>query len=343
MTEIMKPEEYRNQLLFGDSFEVLKRIPSNTVTAVVTDPPYGLSAQPDMKEVLKHWLAGDDYQHTSSGFMGKEWDSFVPGPKIWEEVMRVLKPGGHIFSFSGTRTYDLMVTAMRIAGAEVRDKIDYYCQQTAALAWVHGQGFPKSLDISKAIDKSVGAERNADDTLTAPATDEAKKWEGYGTALKPAHEPVAVFTKGESEFGDPDTPFLYEGKATTKERDYGCRNMFWKTENEVTVRITRDEYKNLQKENEDNKDKEEFVPHKISHGNIWPTVKPIELMRYLVKMVKMPNDNLILDPFMGSGSTVIGCILEGCDFIGIDMDPVAFDIATARTHYFRCLGNKGLK
>ena len=156
MTEMMNPEEYRSQLLFGNCFDVLKRIPSNTVTAVVTDPPYGLSAQPDMREVLKHWLAGDDYEHTSSGFMGKEWDNFVPGPKIWEEVMRVLKPGGHILSFSGTRTYDLMVTAMRIAGAEVRDKIDYYCEQTSALAWVHGQGFPKSLDISKAMDKMGG-------------------------------------------------------------------------------------------------------------------------------------------------------------------------------------------
>jgi site-specific DNA-methyltransferase (adenine-specific) len=155
MSDMMKPEEYRNQLLFGNSYEVLKRIPSNVVSAVVTDPPYGLSAQPDMREVLKNWLAGNEYEHGAKGFMGREWDSFVPGPKIWTEIMRVLKPGGHILSFSGTRTYDLMVTAMRIAGCEVRDKIDYYCEQTSALAWCHGQGFPKSLDIQKAMEKTI--------------------------------------------------------------------------------------------------------------------------------------------------------------------------------------------
>jgi hypothetical protein len=166
---------------------------------------------------------------------------------------------------------------------------------------------------------------------------------GLGTALKPAHEPVAVFTKGEGEFGDPDVPFFYEGKATTRERNYGCRNMFWVTKDEITTRITRDEYVRLNKENGENKGKEGYIPHQTSHGNIWPTVKPLELMRYLVKLVKMPGENLILDPFMGSGSTLIGCILEGCDFVGIDMDPVAFDISSARTHYFRCLGKKGLR
>ena len=142
-----------DSIILGDSSEVLKRFPENTYSSAVTDPPYGLSKEPNMKEVLSHWLNGDDYEHKSTGFMGASWDSFVPGPKIWEEVMRVIKPGAHILSFSGCRTYDLMLTAMRIAGAEVRDKIDVYCDQTSYFSWVYGSGFPKSLNIQKQLEK----------------------------------------------------------------------------------------------------------------------------------------------------------------------------------------------
>lgn len=137
----------------------------NNIDAVVTDPPYGLSKQPDMNEVLRHWLNGDDYVHTGGGFMGKTWDSFVPGPSVWKEVFRVLKPGGHLLAFFGTRTYDLGTLAIRLAGFEIRDQID----------WVYGSGFPKSLDVSKA----TGDEQ----------------WQGWGTALKPAHEPICVARK----------------------------------------------------------------------------------------------------------------------------------------------------
>ena len=258
----------------------------NSIDAVVTDPPYGLSKEPDMMEVMKHWMNGDDYVHTGGGFMGKSWDSFVPGPSIWKEVFRVLKPGGHLLAFFGSRTYDLGTLAIRLAGFEIRDQN----------MWVYGSGFPKSLDVSKAIDKANGkyerdlqpfadyvkeqrvskgwslkkldevmgtntaaswwegrkkgiqppglaiynklkivlemddrfdeliewleAERevigtkksgiaNKDETvrhtigasksievdITAPATDEAKQWSGWGTALKPAHEPICVARK----------------------------------------------------------------------------------------------------------------------------------------------------
>ena len=95
----------------------------NSIDAVVTDPPYGLSKEPDMMEVMKHWMNGDDYVHTGGGFMGKSWDSFVPGPSIWKEVFRVLKPGGHLLAFFGSRTYDLGTLAIRLAGFEIRDQI----------------------------------------------------------------------------------------------------------------------------------------------------------------------------------------------------------------------------
>jgi site-specific DNA-methyltransferase (adenine-specific) len=142
--------------------------------------------------------------------MGKEWDAFVPQPIFWKECYRVLKHGGHVLSFAGTRTYDWMVLGLRLAGFEIRDQ----------LAWIYGSGFPKSHDISKAIDKKFGAEREVvgksdnarpnskqennlyeagtvgkDFDITAPSTDQAKQWQGWGTALKPALEPIVMARK----------------------------------------------------------------------------------------------------------------------------------------------------
>lgn len=213
-------------VLLGRAEERLRELPDGSVDAVVTDPPYGLSREPGIAEVLSHWLAGDDYQHRGGGFMGKSWDSFVPGPSIWREVFRVLKPGGHLLAFAGTRTMDLMSISIRMAGFENRDTIS----AEGVLRWCYGSGFPKSLDVSKAIDRAAGAEREvvgkginhdakvkhggtwtggvyAQDQytgatgplITAPATDAARQWQGWGTALKPAWEPILVFRKPLSE------------------------------------------------------------------------------------------------------------------------------------------------
>lgn len=197
-------------VLAGDCLDVLRTMPAASIAAVVTDPPYGLSKEPDMIEVLRHWLnEGEAYRHRGGGFMGKSWDSFVPGPEVWREVLRVLKPGGHALVFSGTRTYDLTVLAMRIAGFEIRDQ----------LAWLYGSGFPKSLDVGKAIDKNAGlldtqhrafvVAGGGDRSLGNPAkefrsdygyvheykSDEAQRWAGWGTALKPAQEPIVLARK----------------------------------------------------------------------------------------------------------------------------------------------------
>ncbi|PPC63887.1 site-specific DNA-methyltransferase [Pantoea sp. ICBG 1758] len=196
----------------GDCLDVLKTLPENSVDSIITDPPYGLSKPPDMTEVLTRWLNGDDYEHRGNGFMGKSWDSFVPGPSVWRECLRVLKPGGHLLSFFGARTYDLGTTAIRMAGFEIRDQI----------MWVYGSGFPKSHNISKAIDKSEGVEPTvighssngiaggtgeftsgnpdsagykSDFDLTVPTSEHAKEWDGWGTALKPAHEPICMARK----------------------------------------------------------------------------------------------------------------------------------------------------
>lgn len=185
----------------GDCIEVMRQMPENSVGAIITDPPYGLE------------------------FMGRDWDGFgTPlGFQTWteawaREALRILKPGGHLLAFAGTRTYHRMASGVEDAGFEIRD----------CIAWMYGSGFPKSLDVSKAIDKAAGAEREVVDVLrspykvdraeadrraygkfdhetdergyllnpvTKPATPDAEKWSGWGTALKPAFEPVVVARK----------------------------------------------------------------------------------------------------------------------------------------------------
>lgn len=160
------------RLYQGDARAALATLPNNSIDAICTDPPYGLSKEPDIAEVLTHWLAGDDYIHTGKGFMGSSWDSFVPGPAIWREAFRVLKPGGHAAVFASSRTIDLTMIALRMAGFEVRD----------TLMWHYGSGFPKSMDLHKALTK-------------AGHTDLATTYDGFGTALKPGHEPIALVRK----------------------------------------------------------------------------------------------------------------------------------------------------
>jgi site-specific DNA-methyltransferase (adenine-specific) len=195
----MQPVIIGNATLYlGDCTDALKTMPDNSVDSITTDPPYGLS------------------------FMGKRWDYDVPGVEVWAECLRVLKPGGHLLAFAGTRTQHRMAVRIEDAGFEIRDMI----------AWVYGSGFPKSLDVSKAIDKAAGAEREVVGTvdprgtfdgrerksaaintnwrgaegredvrdlsqkqITAPATEAARQWQGWGTALKPALEPITVARK----------------------------------------------------------------------------------------------------------------------------------------------------
>ena len=272
----------------GDCLAVLRDLPDNSVDSIVTDPPYGLSnTKPaQVADVLAAWVTGDTEAVPAKrgGFMGKDWDSFVPPPAVWEECLRVLKPGGHMAVFAGARTQDLMGLSIRLAGFECRD----------TLGWIYGSGMPKSMDVSKAIDKGqalsksrayeftewmrstgvtareineatgtnmgshyltdrsqpavatadlfdklrhllpevperierlvaertgiewadyvkrevVGVQKGAmsgwnmdgttkfvDRNITAPATDDAARWDGWGTALKPAIEPIILARK----------------------------------------------------------------------------------------------------------------------------------------------------
>lgn len=181
----------KTNLFLGDCLDVLKTFDDNSFDSIVTDPPYGLS------------------------FMGKKWDYDVPSVEIWVECFRVLKPGGHLLAFAGTRTQHRMAVRIEEAGFEIRDMI----------AWVYGSGFPKSHDVSKAIDKAAGAGREKirrPSAATAyssaagnlrpwmeraqelgytevdgdkPVTEAGRQWQGWGTALKPALEPITVARK----------------------------------------------------------------------------------------------------------------------------------------------------
>jgi DNA modification methylase len=173
-------------ILKGNCLDTLKTLPDSSVDSIVTDPPYEL------------------------GFMGKSWDAsgIAYNAELWAECLRVLKPGGHLLAFSGSRTYHRMTVAIEDAGFEIRDQI----------MWLYGSGFPKSLDVSKAMDKAAGyvgetigtevidagiqggsmhagRERNLVEREIKQLSPEAQRWQGWGTALKPAHEPICVARK----------------------------------------------------------------------------------------------------------------------------------------------------
>ncbi len=332
------------RLFLGDCLDALRQLPDASVDAVVTDPPYGLS------------------------FMGKKWDYDVPSVEVWAECLRVLKPGGHLLAFAGTRTQHRMAVRIEDAGFEIRDMI----------AWVYGSGFPKSLDVSKAIDKAAGAERevvgfqargnsvNTDfmsggNNITAPATDAARQWAGWGTALKPALEPITVARK----------PLSGTVAATVLEHGTGALNV-----DGCRVEAGSDHAANCSRSNVTGI----WAPHTGAGGvsteahpqgrwpanlihdggeeaagllgeaarffyspkadgtdrnegtearNIHPTVKPTDLMQYLCRLVTPPGGT-VLDPFMGSGSTGKAAQMEGFRFIGCERDPDYFAIAKAR-------------
>jgi len=336
----------RFDLVGGDCLEALKGIPSETVDAVVTDPPYEL------------------------GFMGKAWDAsgIAYSVELWRECLRVLKPGGHLLAFSGSRTYHRMASAIEDAEFEIRDQI----------MWIYGSGFPKSLDVSKAIDKAAGAEREVisqckrtgkdagtygammgDNFITAPATEAAKAWDGWGTALKPAHEPICVARKplcgtvaanvlahgvgglnidgcrvGEEVRHASFTSFKAchgngLGRPGTAEARRGTQGDPKEYVGRWPANVIMDEEAGEGKEwsrffycpKASRSERGEFNNH--------PTVKPIDLMRYLVRLVS-PVCSVVLDPFMGSGTTGVACALESREFIGIEREPEYLAIANKR-------------
>jgi len=223
------------RLFEGDSLDVLRATPDGTYTYVITDPPYGLSTPPDPLEVMRQWLADGDYHKKvrgkdtrAKGFMGAEWDHFVPGPVLWREVFRTCKPGAIVLCFAATRTMDWMSLSLRCAGFEILDTI----------AWLQAQGMAKAGTIDKKIDARNGDERpvigkhpnpagnvkavgvlstfvatQEDVMLTAPASAESAEWAGWSTQLAPGFEPIIVARRP------------CEGTATANVLKHGCGAM----------------------------------------------------------------------------------------------------------------------
>jgi site-specific DNA-methyltransferase (adenine-specific) len=301
--------------------------------------------------------------------MGKRWDYDVPSVEVWAECLRVLKPGGHLLAFAGTRTQHRMAVRIEDAGFEIRDMI----------AWVYGSGFPKSLDVSKAIDKAAGAEREvvgksarhgggikgngssyelhpSVPDITAPATHEAKQWQGWGTALKPALEPITVARKpligtvAENVLQHGTGAINVDGGRVGTNDDLnggGYSGGTPKTMFSGLGRLQPDEFVQpagrwpanfIHDGSEEATDllgtsARFFYCAKASKAdrgeNHHPTVKPTDLMRYLCRLVTPPN-GIVLDPFMGSGSTGKAAMMEGFAFVGIEREAEYIDIAKAR-------------
>ena len=393
-----------NNLIFGDNNEELKKMSENVFDSVVTDPPYGIN------------------------FMNKKWDKVDSDFHYnWaKEVFRVVKPGGHMLIFSSPRTFHRLTVAVEDAGWEVRD----------CLMWLYGEGFPKSMDTSKAIDSFYGkrgeygdyktkehsikrkpgnqrehegyqrpwrddeeaVERNLREYI--PATEEAKMWKGWGTALKPAWEPIVLVRKPLSEktvaantikYGTgslniqacriptegcdnvgrwpanlilDDDSFIIENLPENKSHDSIRRNTkptmgahgVYHNNNPVYGSGIKDQgsvarffYCSKARKNErenglddftfsivdDGRDKKIDNPYlrgKTERKNIHPTVKPVKLLTYLIRLIT-PNNGTVLDPFMGSGSTGIACVIENKHFCGIEIEKDYFDIAKARIEH----------
>ena len=365
------------KLLLGDCLDKLKELEDNSVDSIVTDPPYGLS------------------------FMAKKWDYDVPSTEVWEECMRVLKPGGYLLAFAGSRTYHRMAVRVEDAGFEIRDQI----------MWVYGSGFPKSRDIGKDIEKiKVGGIKNLKQIGTKqgikvetgtsgysyskeyvpgismggkqisgdiPVYEITNEWGGWGTALKPAHEPIVMARKpltgktvgnnvlewgtgginiddsriptndnlgGGSTNGSVldiegfDRPWMHDEE---KMKEFG-EKMKQKVEHAETLGrfpaniIFDEEAGKLLDEQFEGASRFFYCPktskNDRSEGNIHPTVKPTDLMLYLIRLVT-PKGGVTLDPFMGSGSTGKAAVRGGFDFVGIEREEAYFQIAEGRINY----------
>jgi DNA modification methylase len=297
----------------GNNLEILPKLPDNSVDSIVCDPPYEL------------------------GFMNKSWDSsgIAYSVKLWQECLRVLKPGGHLLAFSGSRTYHRMTVAIEDAGFEIRDMI----------AWISNKTFPKSHNISKAIDRAAGAERKvvginqnvvraskvaggsdfggfskANPEITEASTDEAKQWEGWGTGLKPTVEPIVMARKP------------VEGTIAENVLNYGVGGLnidatrIPDVDGRWPANLVIDEATAKELDEQSGASRFFFVARASKQDrnegldiiNNHPTVKPTALMQYLIRLVT-PDNGVVLDPFTGSGSTGKAALLENKRFIGIEL------------------------
>ncbi|OKX85141.1 DNA-methyltransferase [Corynebacterium glutamicum] len=343
-------------IIHGDCLDKLREVPDASIDSVITDPPYGLSAlTPDqVADVIGKWASGHrDAMPTGRGFMGKTWDVFVPPPAVWDECLRVLKPGGHMIAFAGSRTQDLMGLSIRLSGFDIRD----------SLAWIYGSGLPKSMDVSKAIDKAHGEIR----TSATPITDAAKQWDGWGTALKPAIEPIILARKplegtvahnvtthgvgglniAASRVGDITRPVTISTGKPTKSSKSGIFGQKQQTKvvGETTGRFPPnvilddhtahhlgdrgDYFPRFNYQPKAPKSERPVITREDGTSLHHPTVKPLAIMEWLITMITPPGGT-ILDPFAGSGTTLQAATRKNFRSIGIERDADYVNLITKR-------------
>lgn len=329
----------------GDNRKLIKALADNSIDSIVTDPPYGLADAKnlDVRAMLSCWLNREELDVKGGGFMNKRWDASVPQPPIWEECLRVLKPGGHLLAFGGTRTYDLVVMGLRLAGFEIRDQ----------LQWVYGCGLNK-----------VGYIKTKDGQQVV---------QGWGGALRPGHEPIVVARKpldgtlttnlaewgvgalnidacrieAEGSVGPSRWPtnFLHDGStevlasfpdapgqlaATRGDQAPMNNKIYGAMRHGGTSKAPRRDGSTSAARffycpKASRRDRDEGLTGRNTHV----TVKPTALMRYLCRLVT-PEGGTVLDPFAGSGSTGKAAALEGFGFIGFELDPEYAALAKAR-------------
>jgi DNA modification methylase len=348
-----------NRIYHKDCKEGMKQLGDDSMDCCVTDPPYGIR------------------------FMGKKWDYAIPSVEVWKEVLRVLKPGAHMLVACGTRTQHRMAVNIEDAGFEIRDVI----------SWHYGSGFPKSMDLSKAIDKAAGADRDivgkrkhptlkdgskieqqanaahGDNAwkrewdITAPTTEAAKEWAGWGTGLKPATEfwtlarkriDAGTVSENVMQFGvgglnidacrvsyNGEKPNLGgRAKAKMGGKGYGFdidgRPEEVNAKGRFPANLILDEFMAGEMDRGTGGASRFFYVAKASgsergSGNTHPTVKPLALMNYLIRLVcPIESGRIVLEPFAGSGTTCIAALRLGVDFMGFEADKESFRIAERR-------------
>jgi site-specific DNA-methyltransferase (adenine-specific) len=286
----------------GDCFEVMQGLPDNSVDLVLTDPPYGLA------------------------FMGKKWDYDVPRVEIWAEALRVLKPGGHLLAFAGTRTQHRMACRIEDAGFEIRDM----------LAWVYGSGFPKSHNgpwggtaLKPALEPITMARKPLVGTVAANVLEygtgglniDACRVGTDGGGTQCNNRDVSGKCMGHKNAGRSTSGETFHGPNTNTGR--WPANLIHDGSDDTTAPMrsaARFFYCAKASKRERNE------------ANTHPTVKPIALMEYLCKLASAPGA-VVLDPFMGSGTTGIACRNLGREFIGIERDADYFEIAKNRIEH----------
>lgn len=269
-------------LHLGDCLEVLRLMEDNSVDSIVTDPPYGLS------------------------FMGKKWDYDVPSVDIWVECLRVLKPGGHLLAFAGTRTQHRMCVNIEDAGFEIRDMI----------AWVYGSGFPKGKSCLKPALEPITMARKRAKKVQPLNIDECRVGDSNG------RWPANLMHDGSDEVTElfPESNGGAHPKKANRRHSYGGSIGGLEKESRVEMGSgSAARFFYVPKANRKDRD----------DGNSHPTVKPTDLMAYLCRLVT-PPEGIVLDPFMGSGSTGKAAVREGFSFIGIEREEEYYAICESR-------------